>query len=62
MLKNWRKQKAEAKSGEHTVESAGNIISRSSKYVNENTSTFYQSIRYLCLPDTVDPRGPKKGP
>jgi len=36
-----------------------NIISRNSEYVNENTSSFLTSIRYLCLPDTVNPRGPK---
>jgi len=61
MLKIWRKEKAEAKFGEHTIthESGSNIISKRSTYVNENTSLFSNSIRYLCLPDTVDPRGPK---
>lgn len=61
MLKGWRKEKAEAKFGEHAIrhELGGNIISKSSTYVNENTSHFSTSIRYLCLPDTVDPRGPK---
>src|SRR2546425_990898 len=61
MLKRWRKEKAEAKFGQHSVthEAGGNIISRRSEYVNENTSTFWKSIRNNCLPDTVDPRGPK---
>jgi hypothetical protein len=59
MLKTWRKDKAEAKFAEHTIshQSGSNIISRNSEYVNENTSSFL--TRYLCLPDTVDPRGPK---
>jgi hypothetical protein len=61
MLKSWRKKKAEAGFGEDNIthEEGSNIISRTSKYVNENTSTYWTSIRYLCLPDTVDPRGPK---
>ena len=59
MLKSWNKEKAGAKSGEHTISQSGNIISKRSEYVNENTSSYSQSIRYLCLPDTVDPRGPK---
>jgi hypothetical protein len=61
MLKMWRKEKAEATFGQHTIdhESGGNIISRRSEYVSENTSNLFSSLRYLCLPDTVDPRGPK---
>jgi hypothetical protein len=58
MLKTWRKQKAEVKFGEHTItyEQGSNVISQRNEYVGENTSTFWESIRYLCLPDTVDPR------
>ena len=61
MLKTWRKQKAEAKGGEHTVdhEPGSNIISKHDRYVGEETSNYWTNIRYLCLPDTVDPRGPK---
>ncbi len=61
MLKSWRKEKAEAKFGEHIIthESGSNIISHQSVYVKENTSIYSNTIRYLCLPDTVDPRGPK---
>jgi hypothetical protein len=61
LLKQWRKEKAEAKFGEHTVthEAGTNIISQRSYFVAEYTSSYSTSIRYLCLPDTVDPRGPK---
>ena len=61
VLKRWRKEKAEAKFGQHTIthESGSNIISKDSKHVNEYTSTYSNSVRYLCLPDTVDPRAPK---
>ena len=59
MLKRWRKEKAEATFGQHTVTHEGNIISKRSEYVNEDTSSYSESIRYLCLPDTIDPRGPK---
>jgi hypothetical protein len=27
----------------------------------KRTATRYMSLRYVCLPDTVDPRGPKGG-
>ncbi len=61
MLKRWQKEKAEAKFGKHTIthEPGSNIIIKSSEFVGDTTSTFSRSIRYLCLPDTVDPRGPK---
>jgi|ERR1700687_2468757 len=61
MLKSWEKDKAEAKFGRHTVTHApgGNIISQHSEYVGEEISSFNHSMRYLCLPDTVDPRGAK---
>ena len=61
MLKRWPKEKAEAATGENIVtnESGGYIISQRSRAVNENTLTFSETLRYLCLPDTVDPRGPK---
>src|SRR6266404_5430703 len=61
MLKSWQKENAEAKFGKHTVKHApgGNLISQHSEYVAEETSSFDHSMRYLCLPDTVDPRGPK---
>jgi hypothetical protein len=60
MLKGWRKEKAEAKSG-HTIshEPGSNIISQRIEVVGERTSSYWYSARYLCLPDTVDPRGPK---
>jgi hypothetical protein len=58
MLKNWRKQKAEAKFGTHTInhEPGTNIISKRSEFTGEYTSTHSQSLRYLCLPSTIDPR------
>jgi hypothetical protein len=61
MLNTWRKQKAEAKAGEHSVmhKPGSNVISRQSDHVGEDTPTYSTTIRYLCLPDTVDPRGPK---
>jgi hypothetical protein len=61
MLKSWRKEKAEAKFGEHTVnyEPGSNVISKRDEYGGKTTSTYWESIRYLCLPDTIDPRGPK---
>jgi hypothetical protein len=57
----WRKQKAEAEFEEHTIthESGSNIISKHSEFVSDTTSHYSESIRYLCLPDPVDPRGPK---
>jgi len=61
LLVTWRKEKAEAKFGEHNVshEAGTNIISKRSHYVGEQTSTYWTRLRYLCLPDTIDPRGPK---
>jgi len=61
MLAEWRKAKAEATASEHTIsyERGSNIISRQSKYVGDKTYILSDKIRYLCLPDTVDPRGPK---
>jgi hypothetical protein len=61
ILAMWQKNKAEAKFGEHTIDHTpgGNIASKRSHFVGEQTSDYFESIRYLCLPDTVDPRGPK---
>jgi hypothetical protein len=62
MLKGWQKEKAEAKFGLHTInhEAGANIIGRRDEFKGgESTSNYYQTIRYLCLPDSVDPRGPK---
>jgi hypothetical protein len=58
MLKNWRKEKAEAKFGEHTInhQPGTNIIIKHSHFTGEYTSSYSTSIRYLCLPDTIDPR------
>ena len=57
MLKNWQKEKAEAKAGTHTIDQVGsNIIRKRSEYVGEHTSTHSMSLRYLCMPDTIDPR------
>ena len=60
MLALWRKQKAEAKVGEHTIthESGSNIIQKHSEYGDDTTSNYWNTIRYLYLPNTVDPRGP----
>jgi hypothetical protein len=61
MLDTWRKEKAEGKFGEHTIthKSGSNIITRTFKFVDENTSSYSTTLKYLCLPDTIDPRGPK---
>jgi hypothetical protein len=62
MLNAWRKDRAEARFGEHTIthEPGSNIISQRSDYRDEyTTSTHWRTVRYLCLPDTIDPRGPK---
>jgi hypothetical protein len=61
MLKTWKKDKPKADSGEHTInhESGTNTISKRSAYAGESASTYSTSVRYLCLPDTVDPRKPK---
>ena len=58
MLKNWRKEKADAKFGEHTInyQPGTNIISKFSKYIDEHTSHYTTTLRYLCLPSTIDPR------
>lgn len=58
MLKVWQKEKAGAKFGEHTItqEPGTDIIIKRSVLFGENTSTLSNTIRYLCLPDTVDPR------
>jgi hypothetical protein len=62
MLRSWRKDKAQAQFGEHTVshEAGTNSISKDSKYIGEFTTSHWMSIRYLCLPSTVDPRGPSQ--
>ena len=58
LLKDWRKEKADAKFGEHTItrEPGTDIVSRRSVFFGENTSALSNAIRFLCLPDTVDPR------
>jgi hypothetical protein len=61
MLKSWKRDKPKADSGEHTVnqDSGSNTISKRSVYAGDSASTYATSLRYLCLPDTVDPRKPK---
>jgi hypothetical protein len=58
VLRMWRKRKGEAKVGKHTVshEAGTNVISKASTYGHRSTSHFSTTFRYLCLPDTVDPR------
>lgn len=58
MLKRWQKDKAEAKSGQHTInhQRGTNIISKSSNFTGEYAGSYSTSMRYLCLPDTIDPR------
>jgi hypothetical protein len=66
----WRKQKAEERptftygkggGGKYTInyEPGSNVISMQYERVDEQTFYSYESHRYRCLPDTVDPRGPK---
>jgi len=46
--------------GEHDVAWSGNVIKKESKYVDDEWTFRYSTmLRYLCLPDTVDPRRPK---
>jgi len=61
VLKTWRMEKAVAKSGEHTINytPGSNVIATRHEYTGELTRIYYERLRYLCLPDTVDPRGPK---
>jgi hypothetical protein len=60
MLRMWRKEAAEY--GYSTVDhqEGTNLISKKSKFVNENTSHVLNILKYLCLPDTIDPRGQKR--
>lgn len=62
MLKSWRKDQTTAQGSKITIthEPGGNIISQTQEWKSsEYTSSRWHSIRYLCLPDTVDPRGAK---
>jgi hypothetical protein len=57
MLKDWRKEQAEAKGGKYTVtHNSPNLISKDSEFTGEYTQHYGTSFRYLCLPDTIDPR------
>jgi len=70
MLNVWRKRKADEAptfvygkggGGKYTIDSepGSNIISLSYERVDESTIHNYERVRYRCLPDTIDPRGPK---
>jgi hypothetical protein len=71
MLKGWRKEKADEPptftmgkggGGKHTIDytPGTNIISKSYDRIDEMTFHSYDHHWYPCLPDTVDPRGPKE--
>jgi hypothetical protein len=63
-LKAWKKEggKSKSKSGEQSVthESSSNTISRKTESSGETTIAYSTTIRYLCMPDSMDPRAPKK--
>ena len=42
-----------------TVEVLGNIVSTTWRGPDDGQITGTSSLRYVCLPDTIDPRGPK---
>ncbi len=58
MIQRWRKEKAKG-SYEYTISHVpgSNIISQHMTLVGENTADHWTTIRYLCLPDTIHPRG-----
>ena len=59
MLEGWRQENEKAKFGVHKIDHVpgGNIISKTSDFSGEFTSHYYTSFRYMCPPDTIDPRG-----
>jgi hypothetical protein len=54
----WAKDTAPGRTD--TVEVRGNYVTRAWNWPGMNTSGG-SSVRYICLPDTIDPRGPKGG-
>jgi hypothetical protein len=60
MLRDWQKQKDEDKYAELIISEQSykpgtNVIGKFIKYVEIYTRHFSTHIRYLCLPDTIDP-------
>jgi hypothetical protein len=52
----WSKDRMEGRKDSVTTE--GNYVTHQWEWPDKGTAGGH-SIRYLCLPDTVDPRGPK---
>ena len=63
LLKQWRNQPGGSSVAKTAVDytAGGNTLTKTIDVKAENyTSTARDSVRYLCLPGTIDPRGPKR--
>lgn len=65
VLTQWRNEKSDSASAVKTSVThtpGGNVVSLKQETANEDfTRLSWLTLRYLCLPDTIDPRGPKGG-